>query len=122
MRLAEQFVFFCAGWKKRRKFTRRLGERRKTILQRQFLLETTPFDHGALLSIPEEGGSATGVHITDKSHWPGGDARPIPFEQVCSGSCSLSQNIELLHDAPSSVAAVVGDAPGHAGALMRWDL
>jgi len=35
-------------------------------LQRQLLLETTPF-HGALLSIQEEGGSATGVHITDKS-------------------------------------------------------
>jgi hypothetical protein len=36
-------------------------------------------------SIPEEGGSATGVHITDMSQWSGGDAGPTPFEQVRSG-------------------------------------
>ena len=47
---------------------------------------------GALLSIPEEGGSATGVHITDMSQGRGGDAGPIPFEQVRSRvPCSLSQ-------------------------------
>jgi hypothetical protein len=33
------------------------------------LIETTPLQHGALLSF-EEGGSATGVLITDESHDP----------------------------------------------------
>jgi hypothetical protein len=55
------------------------------------------------------------IRATDRAvmqdQYPSSKSVPVP--------CSLSQNIELLHDAPSSVAAVVGDAPGHAGALMR---
>jgi len=43
-------------------------ENLEPIIEGKRLFETTPYLHGVLLSIPEEGGSATGDLITDKGH------------------------------------------------------
>jgi hypothetical protein len=49
----------------------------KTLIQRGDLSEATSLSH-VRCSIPEEGGSATGVLITDVSQDPGGDVDQRP--------------------------------------------
>jgi hypothetical protein len=48
-----------------------VGEHLEPIVEGECLLETTPFCHGRAPVPAEEGGSATGVLITDDCHGSG---------------------------------------------------
>lgn len=75
-RSPEQFVSLRPCWQNPSFRASILGGARKLILEDFGLFEMTQGDHGALLSV-EEGGSATGVLITDKCHGPGGDGESL---------------------------------------------
>jgi hypothetical protein len=59
-----------------------VGQKLEPIIKGKSLFETSPLLHG-MRSIPlEEGGSATGDLITDKSHEPGCDGKECEPENV----------------------------------------
>jgi hypothetical protein len=72
--LLEQSFSLGTGWHFFSLLPHAFRPRDKPIFESFGLFETTPQLHGVLLSIPEEGGSATGVLITDMSHVQGCDA------------------------------------------------
>ena len=64
----------------------------QTLIQRDGLFETASF-HGAAPFPWEEGGSATGVLIADKSHGPGGDLQTLTPFSACCLSTSARRNL-----------------------------